>query len=260
MYLISVITICYNNPDKLISTCSSVDTQRLLPFEHIIIDGSTTPDIKNYLEKNQQPSYRKWIVEQDDGISDAFNKGIRNCKGDIIVMLNSGDIFYDEHTLKIVSDQFEKNKTIQWLHGKYKILRGNAWVIIGKPFEKKKLYRGMRSICHQTMFIKKSLHEKYGLYNTEENIAMDYEFLCRISNESFAFVARPLIIFEPSGLSSSQYLISLKHAKKIYEKYFGKSIILRIWQMRLRFLNYLLKSPIGNFLYKIKIKFRLENI
>lgn len=260
MSSISVITICYNNLQELINTCKSVDIQNKKPFEHIIIDGSTTPDIRNYLEQNNQPVYRKWITEPDKGISDAFNKGIQNSAGDIVVMLNSGDVFFDENVIESVTRKFEETPSIQWLHGKYKIFRGNSWVIIGKAFEKKKLYRGMRSICHQSMFVKKWLHDKYGLYNTEEKMAMDYDFLCRIADEPFAFIEKPLVIFEPSGVTSVNYFISLKHAKDIYEKHFGNSILLRLWQLRLRVLHYVLQSPIGNFLYKTKIKFRLENM
>jgi glycosyltransferase involved in cell wall biosynthesis len=260
MSSISVITICYNNLHGLINTCNSVDMQIIKPHEHIIIDGSSTREIKNYLEQNTQPSYRKWISEPDNGISDAFNKGIKKSTGDIVVMLNSGDVFFDAQAIELVTQQFEQNSFIQWLHGKYKIRRGNHWVIIGKPFEKKKLYRGMRSVCHQSMFVKKSLHSKYGLYDTAEKTGMDYDFLCRIADEQFAFLPVPLVIFEPLGISSSGYLLSLKNAKNIYQKYFGKSILLDIWQMRLRFLYHLLNSRAGRFLYKIKIKFKLENM
>jgi len=52
MNRITVITICYDNPDDVISTCKSVDTQGQKPFEHLIIDGSANPAIKNHLEKN----------------------------------------------------------------------------------------------------------------------------------------------------------------------------------------------------------------
>ena len=81
MNRISVITICFNNLEDVISTCQSVDIQVEKPFEHLIIDGSTSPAIKNYLETNTQPAYRRWISEKDDGISDAFNKGVLNASG-----------------------------------------------------------------------------------------------------------------------------------------------------------------------------------
>jgi len=257
---ISVITICFNNLPDLLATCGSVDMQQQPPFEHLIIDGSTSKEIKEYLGNNPQPPYRKWICEPDSGIADAFNKGIRHAKGDVVVMLNSGDTFFDADAIATANNLFNQDQNISWLHGKYRLLRGNKWVVIGKPFEKSKLYRGMRSICHQTMFLKKDLHTKYGLYDTTEKIGMDYDLLCRIADEPFAFTQHTLVNYAPDGTSSTNYLQSLQDAKRIYKKHFGKSTLLAIWQIRLRVLHYLLQSPLGNFLYKIKTSLKLENM
>jgi len=257
---ISVITICFNNLQETIATCNSVDIQQKKPYEHLIIDGSTKPDIKNHLEQNSQPAYRKWICEPDSGIADAFNKGLLHARGDIVVMLNAGDTFYDEFTIATVTGIFKEDTSLQWIHGKYQLIRGNRKVVIGKPFEKSKLYRGMRSICHQTMFVKKVLHAKYGLYDITEKIGMDYDLLCRIAGEPFAFTKMVLVNFAPAGASSVHYLQSLKDAKRIYEKYYGKSFMLWLWQVRLKLLYFLLRSPIGNFLYKLKTSMKLENM
>ena len=259
MNKITVITICYNNLEDLISTCKSVDTQQSHPFEHWIIDGSSDKKIETFLTHNSQPSYRYWLCERDKGIADAFNKGILRAKGDILVMLNSGDCFFDDTTIHLVSGAFFNDANLMWLHGKYKILRGGQWVIIGKPFMKSKLYRGMRSVCHQTMFVKKTLHDKYGLYNVEEKIGMDYDFLCRIASEKNTLINQPMAVFAPEGTSSNNYFASLKDARRIYEKYYGKSYKLIFWQMRLRALRIILDSPVGKFLYNIKTKLGLEN-
>jgi glycosyltransferase involved in cell wall biosynthesis len=257
---ITVITICFNNLQELIHTCKSVDIQQQKPFEHLIIDGSTNTEIKNYLESNAQPAFRRWICEPDKGIYDAINKGIKNATGDIVVMLNSGDSFYDETAIARAAKAFDEDQSLQWLHSKYKLLRGDQWVVIGKPFEKNKLYRGMRSICHQTMFVKKQLHDKYGLYSTSEKIAADYDFLCRIADERFVFLTELLVNFAPAGISNNNYFLSLAEMKKVYERRFGKSFMLDFWQLRLKFLFKLLHSPIGNFLYSIKARLKLENM
>ena len=257
---ISIITICYNNPGELKLTCNSVDGQTLLPFEHWIIDGSSNPDIKNHLETVPQPAYRKWICEKDNGIADAFNKGVKLATGEIINMLNSADYYFDEHTLQTVTDAFESHPEISWLHGKYRLQRGGLWVIIGKPFEKEKLYRGMRSLSHQSMFVKKALHEKYGLYDTSLRNAMDYDFVCRISAEPVFFVEKPLVVFAPGGTTYTNYLKATAEGKKVYEKYFGSSFKLTLWETRLKILHYLLNSPAGPLLYKLKVWLGMENI
>jgi len=88
---ISIVTICFNNLEDVKRTCESVDAQVHKPFEHWIINGSITT-VAKWLINTPQPDYRKFINERDKGIADAFNKGIANCKGAVIHILNSGDL------------------------------------------------------------------------------------------------------------------------------------------------------------------------
>jgi len=256
---ITVVTICFNNKDELIKSCASVNAQQQQPFEHIIIDGSTTSDIKNYFESNAQPSWRRWICERDNGIADAFNKGIRNAGGDIIHLLNSGDVYFDDTILKKVAAQCTPGTNSTWCHGQLHMKRGGTWVIIGKPFDKTKVYRGMRGTLHPTMFVSKALYNKYGLFDTSLKIAMDYDFLLRIAAEPYTYLDFPIVTFDPHGVSTNTYLQSLKENKLCYEKHFGKSSKLTIWQWRLTVLHHLLNSPIGNFLYRVKKGLGMEN-
>jgi glycosyltransferase involved in cell wall biosynthesis len=256
---ISVVTICFNNLNDLIKTCQSVNAQQQPPFEHIIIDGSTNSAIKEYLETLPQPSWRRWINERDKGIADAFNKGILLATGDVVHLLNSGDVYYDNAVLQNVQEVLQQKEQATWFHGQLHMKRGGEWVIIGKPFDKTKVYRGMRGTLHPTMFVYKTLYTKYGLFDTSLKIAMDYDFLVRIAAEPFTYAAFPVVTFDPGGVSSNTYLASLKENKYCYEKYHGKSSRLFFWQLRLTFLHYLLHSPIGNFLYRLKKKLGLAN-
>jgi hypothetical protein len=66
------------------------------------------------------------------------------------------------------------------------LIRAGKPVIVGKPFEKEKLYRGMRSVSHPTWFVKKEVYGRIGTFNTEYKIGMDYDLMCRIANEPYA--------------------------------------------------------------------------
>lgn len=260
MHRISIITICFNNAAELIATCRSVDAQDEAPFEHLVIDGSTQKDILDFLQNHPQPAYRRWIHERDEGISDAFNKGVAHARGDILVMLNSGDTFFDGQSLGKVVKAFHEHPGIQWLHARYQLERGGQTVIIGKPFEAGKLYRGMRSICHQTMYVRKEVYDKYGAFDKNLRIAMDYDFLIRMRNEPFYFLPEPIVSFDARGVSSAQYLASEAESTKVFTKYFGRTLPHRLWKARLKLLYHLLQSPIGKFLYRIKTRLKLENM
>lgn len=255
MEQLSIITICFNNLKDLQQTCESVDTQTLLPFEHYIIDGSSNSEIAAWLNNTPQPNYRKWICERDKGISDAFNKGIQLVSGSLIHLLNSGDIYYSNSVITKVIDYFNQHPNTQWISGNIYMKRGGIWVNIGVPFDPKQLYKGMRAVSHPTWFVRKQVYDRVGLFSTEIKIAMDYDLMCRLSEEAYDYLNETFVKFDDTGVSTSQYLISIRENTKVYESYFGYSLLARIWQIRQRILYYLLQSKLGKFLYFIKAKY-----
>ena len=257
---IAIITICFNNLNDLIKTCASVDFQKTKPFVHWIINGSSDNSISDWLSNNLQPGYRKWINERDKGIADAFNKGIKNAHGDIIHILNSGDIYAFDDILTIVEETFKHDTGIEWISGKIKTNRSGQWIVIGKRFDKKQLYKGMRSVSHPTWFLKKELYHKYGAFSEKYKIAMDYDLMCRISGEPYQFVNKLMVIFDDTGVSNVKYPDSLKENINVYESYFGYSVKCRLWQYRLKLLYLLLQTGLGKWLFSLKKKAGLENV
>lgn len=256
---ISVITICFNNLADVQKTCASVDAQTVHPQEHWIINGSTNTDIADWLEKSPQPSYRKWINERDKGIADAFNKGIQKAAGPVTHLLNAGDIYAGSEVLSVVAAFFQTHPQVQWISGNIELIRGGEKIVVGKPFERTKLYRGMRSVLHPTWFVKKEVYERAGSFKPEYKIAMDYDMMCRLGNEPYQYIPTTIAIFDDTGISSTQYLRSLAESKQVYESYFGRSLKLELWQLRLKLLHFLLQSGFGQWLFRWKKKMGLEN-
>ena len=256
---ISIVTICRDNPDDLARTCDSVDAQSLPPHEHLIVDGSTDRRIAEWMGSHPQPDYRSCVSEPDEGISDAFNKGIERSTGDVIVMLNSGDLLYDGSVLARVTEAFLADPDLQWLHGPMRLKRGGRWVVVGKPFERGKLYRGMRATFHPTMYVRRSLHQRHGLYDKSLRLAMDYDFLCRIAGEKSAFLEHPLAVFDDTGVSSGNYIQAVEESHRCYRRHHGFSLRQEVWKRRQVILHRLLESPMGGFLYGLKVRLGLEN-
>ncbi|WP_218331326.1 glycosyltransferase [Hydrotalea lipotrueae] len=259
MAAITIITICYNNLTALQKTCAAVDVQTCKPVAHWIINGSTTPDIQDWLLQTTQPAYRKWINEPDKGIADAFNKGISRVHNGFIHLLNSGDVYAHENVLMEVNRFLDAHPEIQWMSGKITLKRAQQWVTVGKPFDASQLYKGMRSISHPTWLVKKEVYERYGLYDINYKIGMDYDMLCRIKSEPYAFYDGVITLFDDTGISSTQYLASLNENTVIYEKHFGYSVCCRLWQFRLKVLYLLLQTPFGRWLFQLKKHLGMEN-
>ena len=87
--LLSIVTITFNNYIELLKTVHSVND--IKNCEHIIINGGRCQKTLNFLKNYCGKSFS----EPDQGISDAFNKGIKNSKGNAVMMLNSGDVLLD---------------------------------------------------------------------------------------------------------------------------------------------------------------------
>lgn len=256
---VSVISICFNNLADLQRTCKSVDEQSILPQEHLIINGSSNNDIANWLLNTQQPSYRKWINERDKGIADAFNKGIQLAKFPITHLLHAGDIYASNRVIETVITYFNQHQQVQWISGNIQVMRGGSAIVIGKPFDKNKLYRGMRSVAHPTWFVKKEVYERVGYFKLHLKIGMDYDLMCRLKDEPYGYINETLAVFDDSGISTNKYLDSLKENIQTYESYFGFSLLCRIWQFRLRILHLLLSTSIGKWLFAIKKALGLAN-
>lgn len=255
MNKITIVTICFNDVEGLIKSCASVDMQITKPYQHIIINGSTTKDVVEWYNKTTQSSFRSIINERDRGISDAFNKGIQLVEDGIVHLLNSGDVYASDQVLTLVHATFQNHSAIQWISGKITLKRAGIWVHIGKPFDRDQLYKGMRSVSHPTWFVRKEVYNRVGLFSEHYKIAMDYDLMCRIKDEPYLFLDQVITRFDDTGVSSVQYLKSLKQNIEVYESHFGFSILCRLWQFRQKLFYYFLETLIGKLIFKIKTKY-----
>lgn len=251
---ISIVTICFENLEELQKTIDSVDMQSHLPLEHWIIDGSKNNSIKDWALSVTHPSYRFFVHEPDKGISDAFNKGILKCSGDVIHILNSGDQYHNATILEKVNQVFEAKPQIDWVHGEYLQYRGHVHVISGTKFDPNQLWKGMRMVAHPTMFIKKKVYNHVGMFKLDKKVAMDYDFLVRIRNYPFEYIEQPLVNFAPGGTSSIQFERGLQEVKESYKEYIGSSFKLVLWQFRQRVLKNFMSTSLGTSWFQWKNK------
>ncbi len=107
---ISIITVTYNSSKTLKDTLESVLKQTYKNYEHIIVDGlskdNTMQIVKEYEEKYN--GKLRYISEEDSGLYDAMNKGIKMAAGDIIGILNSDDIYAHENVLQEIVEKFKE--------------------------------------------------------------------------------------------------------------------------------------------------------
>ena len=172
--LITIITVVKNDQNKIFNTLKSVFEQTYKNFQYIVIDGNSEDGTLKILNKNKN-NIDLLISQSDKNLWEAMNKGILHSKGEIIGIINSGDVFY-KNTLKIVRKYFKNIKKLDFLFGPVKKER------ILFRFEPEKInYRFNIYPSHSTgFFIKKSVHKKIGLYNTKLNFGADYDLIYKL--------------------------------------------------------------------------------
>lgn len=181
---VSIITVTYNSEPYLEETIKSVLSQNYENIEYIIVDGISTDNTLEIINK-----YRAYIdnviVEKDKSMYDAINKGLKISTGDIIAILNSDDMIADNNVIsKIVDVMSDVNisgcySNVINLYDNKKINKRvfnigfNDYLISGKG----------TFIPHTSLYLKRSVFEKVGLYNLDYKYAADYDFIIRVLNK-----------------------------------------------------------------------------
>ena len=93
---LSIVTVVYNDLKALIKTVNSVVQLEFDDLEYLIVDGGSTDGTQEYIQSLSLP-YLKWISEDDRGIFDAFNKGIKLATGAWVHLLNAGDVYNESN-------------------------------------------------------------------------------------------------------------------------------------------------------------------
>lgn len=197
---ISIITIAYNSAKTIAGTIESVVSQGYANREYIIIDGGSKDETMDIV-RSYGNAISTVVSERDNGISDAFNKGIRRATGDLIVLINSDDRLLPD-ALQRVADSWDGESDI-W-SGNY-IAQNNK----GKQFRitpslKFTVPPYFQRPVHQGRFITRRLYDRIGLYDEQLRYPMDLDFLIRASaaGAKFQYVDTDVALFTLGGATA----------------------------------------------------------
>ncbi len=214
----SIVTVCYNAITTIGKTITSVSSQTYKNYEYIIIDGGSDDGTVELIE-NHKNVIDVIVSEPDNGIYDAFNKGVSLARGRFVCILNADDT-YNPNTLELAL-QTLKNHPDAIVYGDTYFIDEDDVVFSTNngDFNPANLKAGI-GFMHPASFIPKSVYHKVGLYalSPDLSIASDAEFLLRCYKQGISFVKGDFKVFmRTGGLSEvsfykahKQYLNALK--------------------------------------------------
>ena len=220
---VSLITATYNSEISIKTCLDSIVSQDYSDLEYLFIDGGSSDNTLSIIKKYRQNNpFIKMVSEKDYGIYDALNKGISAASGDIIGFVHSDDFLT---TNNIINDIVSMMKT-ESLDGVY----GNLQYV--DKINTKKIIRNWKS-CHfktgllkngwmpphPTLFLKREVYQKYGLFDVSYRISADYDFMLRIFKDSelkFGYLPKVITKMRVGGASNRSIKNIIEKSKEDY--------------------------------------------
>jgi glycosyltransferase involved in cell wall biosynthesis len=213
----TIITPTFNSREFLEETIRSVLVQEGADFEYILVDGGSTDGTQDIIrEYAARDSRISWISEPDEGIADAFNKGIARARGEVIGILNSDDT-YIPGTLAAVAGACRAHPECDVFHGDMLRMQGDKVLFRLAPADvTSRIWREM-PVNHPTVFVTRRAYEKVGTFDTRVRIAMDYDLMLRLFKGGcrFLYLDQPLAAMRYGGASDTKRLEGLREVRTI---------------------------------------------
>ncbi len=218
---LSIVTVVFNRAGTITDALESLSRQRYPEVEHVIVDGASTDGTTALIEKHRAET-SVFLSEPDQGIYDALNKGMALATGEVIGLLHSDDFFADEDVLGDVAAAFQ-DPGVDAVYGDLDYVSAEEtsrvtrhWV--AGTFHPRKLAQGWMP-PHPTLFLRRSVIDRLGGYNTDLRIAADYDAILRYfkaGDISVHYINRVLVKMRVGGESNASLRKIVRKTREDY--------------------------------------------
>ncbi|AXB55377.1 glycosyltransferase family 2 protein [Flavobacterium fluviale] len=246
---ITIITASYNSEKTIKETIESVLKQTYLNIEYLIIDGGSSDNTISIVKKYEKvfEGRLKFLSEKDQGIYDAWNKGLEMASGDWISFLGSDDEYLPNAILNYVNYINErKGDNLEFVSSKVELINSDKKTlrIIGQPWNWNK-FKIYMNTSHVGTLHSVKLFTKYGKFNTEFKIVGDYELLLRANkNLRTGYIDNVTAKMTVGGVSNQSRIV-FQETFKAKVRNGSRTIIEAKWDMYMAELKYYTRRVLG---------------
>lgn len=216
----------------------SILVQKYQNFEYIIVDGAskdrTVDIIKNYV-----PLFKgrmRYISESDQGIYDAFTKGVNMASGTYVWIVNSDDYIEPGSLdyLNTLIGGFDKTN-LPIISGAMNFVDKKGKLLFVSKSEESNLKRNFKrdgiGVTHPATLVPKVVYERYGAFDVRFRLSGDVDWFHRAyaAGCTFKFIDKVITNMSDGGISSQytwkRYKISLRDRKLFFSKYYQSKTV-----------------------------------
>ncbi|AQG79667.1 glycosyltransferase family 2 protein [Spirosoma montaniterrae] len=264
---LTVVTPSYNQAVYLERTILSVLNQQYPNIEYFIIDGGSTDGSVDIIRK-YEPYLAGWVSEKDKGQTDAINKGFRLATGDFVAFQNSDDV-YAPGAFHRVADAWRMAPETDVFFGDMYITDEEDVVLeeMRAPSfcAECQIYEGMQ-VFNQSLFIRRSRLEQFGLLDESLRFVIDYEIIARLGVQAGVrfrhvdgfwggFRIQPDA--KSSNIAATVGIQEHQRVKERYEPMLRTSLGASFWQRYCRIrklMTFVLKGEFGYVRHRLQLR------
>tara|TARA_Y100000996_G_scaffold244723_1_gene192454 strand:- start:4016 stop:4810 length:795 start_codon:yes stop_codon:yes gene_type:complete len=183
---ISIITVVKNGMPFLKSAIKSFNLQNYDNKELIIVFAPSKDGTEEYLNNLKSKNIKIFQDKKSTTKFGSLNLGIQFSSGDILGILHSDDIFFDENILSLISNNF---KGIDLLYGNILFSNKNDLSKINRVWKSTKFKKFLLELGwmppHTSVFVRKQyMIENNYYYDEKYPISGDYDFILKTLHNS----------------------------------------------------------------------------
>ncbi len=172
---ITIITPSYNQVDFIEETINSILFQDYPNLEYIIMDGGSDDGSADII-RNYEDRLSYWVSEKDGGQTDAIQKGIDRCTGDLFAWVNSDDVLFPG-CLDAIAECY-MNSSADIIHSDIAYIDSDSHItrLVKVPCQSR--FFADRGVLHMTapcVFFKTSFCKQVGGLSSHYHLSMDVD-------------------------------------------------------------------------------------
>ena len=233
---VTVVTVCFNplkegRRELFTRNLDSVQQQRGVTVEHLIIDGASTDGTIDFLRAYRNTKHDIRILSQtDSGIYEAMNRGIALARGKYVIFLNSDDNYHRADGLAISVKALEEGSTCSFTFAPVRP-EGAKRFHTHYHHPQRRLHKLFLTsiIPHPSMLYRRSALLEADGYDKTYKLAADYDLTLRLiaAGHRARFVSTCFATFVIGGFSTQSRNAELEErentliVRSIHSKAFG---------------------------------------